>query len=480
MNVADVSSPARPDAPISPQVWRLAGVIASGAFLSGLDASVVSVGLDTLTRDLDTTLATAQWVATGYLIAFAASLPLCAWLARRAGAGRLWLWCLVAFTMASAACAAAPNVEWLIGLRVVQGLAAGMLIPAGQTVLGRAVGPHRLGRVMATLGVAVTLAPALGPVVGGVVIHVGSWPWLFLLNVPIGLVALWLGRRWVPRGEPVDPGRLDWVGLLLVSVGLPLVVYGCTRWGETGNVTGAGVAGPLVGGVLALLAYGVHAGRSANPILDLGLFRNRIYRAATVTATFTGAALFGAGLLFPLYYQLGRGAGPLESGLLLIAMSLGSALVLPLSGRLVDRFGGGLVSFAGGLATVVTTVPFAVIDVDAAEWLVQLLLLVRGAALACAVVPAMSAAFKAVTAEQLPDATSEVNIVSRVGGALGGAIFAIVVATHLPDGVDAAFHASFRWLLAASVLATLAAAWLLLAERGAQPEAPAPARAPAR
>ena len=454
-----------PAEPITREVWQLAGIIASGAFLSGLDASVVNVGLDTLTRDLGTTLATAQWVATGYLIAFAASLPLCAWLARRVGAGRLWLWCLAAFTLTSAACALAPDVGWLIGLRVVQGLAAGMLIPAGQTVLGRAVGPHRLGRVMATLGVAVTLAPALGPVVGGLVIHVGSWPWLFLLNVPIGVVALRLGLRAVPRGEPGDPGPLDRLGLLLVSAGLPLLVYGCSRWGETGSVTRLGVAVPLVAGVAALLAYGVHAGRSANPLHDLRLFRNRAYRAATVTAAFTGAALFGAGLLFPLYYQLGRGAGPLEAGLLLIAMSLGSALVLPLSGRLVDRFGGGYVSFAGGLATVVTTLPFAVIDVDAAEWLVQLLLLLRGAALACAVVPAMTAAFGAVTPAQLPDATSQVNIASRVGGALGGALFAIVVATHLPDGVDAAFHTSFRWLVGASVVATLAAGWLLLAER---------------
>ncbi|GAA3390264.1 MDR family MFS transporter [Cryptosporangium minutisporangium] len=471
MSVADVTAETQPDAPIPARVWRLAGVIASGAFLSGLDASVVNVGLDTIGREFGTTLGTAQWVATGYLIAFAASLPLCAWLARRVGAGRLWLSCLAAFTLASAACAFAPDAGWLIGLRVVQGLAAGMLIPAGQTILGRAVGPHRLGRVMATLGIAVTLAPTLGPVIGGYLLHVGSWPWLFLVNIPVGVAALWLGLRLVPRGEPADAGPLDWVGLILLSAGLPLVVYGCTRWGEIGGVGSVGVAVPLAVGVLALVAYGVHASRSASPVLDLSLFRIRAYRAATSAATFVGAALFGAGLLYPLYFQIGRGADPLESGIALISLGIGTSLALPFVGRLVDRFGGGLVGLVGSVATVVTTLPFAVLDVDASEWLVQALLFVRGAALACATVPVVTAAFKAVTPDQLPDATAQVNILNRVGGALGGALFAVVVATSLPRGAEAAFHAAFWWLTAASVLGTVAAAWLAVAER---PRATAP------
>ncbi|MFI5956738.1 MDR family MFS transporter [Cryptosporangium sp. NPDC051539] len=461
------------DTPLGPDVWRLAAIIASGAFLSGLDASIVNVGLDTITGELGASLATTQWVANGYLIAMASSLPLCGWAARRVGAGRLWLACLAAFTVASAACALAPDIGWLIVLRVVQGLAAGMLIPAGQTALGQAVGPHRLGRVMATLGVAVTLAPALGPVVGGLVIDVGSWPWLFLLNVPVGVVALALGVRFVPRGQVGDPGPLDRLGLVLLSVGLPVLVWGFTRWGEEGTLGRFDVAGPLLLGVGALAAYGVHSRYSARPLLDLRLFRNRSYRAATFTATFTGAALFGAGLLFALYFQLGRGADPLASGLLLIGASVGTAVALPFTGRLVDRYGGGPLSLLGGLVTVATTVPFALLPLDAGEWLVQVLLFARGAGLAGAVMPVMTSAYKAVSAAQLPDAATQVNIVSRVGGALGGAIFAVVLASALPHGTEPAFRTAFWWLVGASALGTVCAAWLTVAERGAPgPAAP--------
>lgn len=436
-------------------VWRLALVIVFGAFLSGLDASIVAVGLDTIARDLSADLAVAQWVANGYLLALGVSLPLCGWLGRRVGVGRLWLAALAAFTVTSGLCALAGDVGWLIVLRVLQGLSAGLLIPAGQTILGQAVGPARLGRVMSVLGVAVTAAPALGPIVGGVVVAGASWPWLFLINVPIGVAGLVLGLRHVPRGEPGAGTPLDVPGVLLLGAGLPALVYGLTGGGVPWVVLGAG----------ALAGYGWHARRAAHPVLDLRLFADRTYSAAVVTSAFTGAALFGAALLFPLFLQIGRGADPLTSGLLLVSLSVGTIVVLPLSGRWVDRFGGGAVAVAGGIGCVVTTVPFALLPLDTAETWVQVLLLLRGAAIALAVVPAGTAAYAAVTRAQLPDATTQVNIVQRVGGALGGALFAVVLAGGLTDGPEAAFHHAFWWLTGASALGLVAAVTLLRAQR---------------
>ncbi|WP_163549006.1 MFS transporter [Candidatus Frankia nodulisporulans] len=209
-------------------VWRLAGVIVFGAFASGLDASLANIGLKSISSDLGSTLATTQWVTSGYLLALAVSLPLSGWLGRRYGPGRVWLASLVAFTVASGLCAAAPTVSGLIALRVLQGLAGGLLIPAGQTVLGRAVGSARLGRVMATLGIVVAVAPALGPVIGGLILHGGSWRWLFAINLPIGAAGLALGLRYLPRGERGRAPHLDWPGLLLISTGLPALVYALT------------------------------------------------------------------------------------------------------------------------------------------------------------------------------------------------------------------------------------------------------------
>lgn len=210
-------------------VWRLALVIVFGAFASGLDTSIVTIGLPAIGRDLRAALPETQWVATAYLLALAVSLPLAGWLGRRVGVGRLWLGALAAFTAASVLCAAAPTLAALVALRAAQGLAGGLLIPAGQTVLGQAVGAHRLGRVMATLGVAVSVAPALGPVVGGLLLDpntwhwlgdsgpahwlaggAGAWRWLFAVNLPVGAAGLVLRLRYVPRGRTVGRGR--WTG----------------------------------------------------------------------------------------------------------------------------------------------------------------------------------------------------------------------------------------------------------------------------
>ncbi|WBB73456.1 DHA2 family efflux MFS transporter permease subunit [Micromonospora sp. WMMD1128] len=447
------------------RVWRLALVIAFGALISQLDTSIVSVGLNAIATDLDAELGDAQWIANAYLIALGMSLPASGWLGRRFGVGRMWLASLGGFTVASVLCALADGVWWLVAARVLQGLTAGLLVPAGQTVLGQAVGPHRLGRVMATLGIAVTLGPALGPVLGGLIVHAGPWPWLFLVNVPLGGLGLWLGLRYVPHGRPVDlPSRLDWPGLLLIGAGVPLLIYGLTMAGERG-VLAPGALVPTLAGLLLTGGFTWHARRVAHPILDLRLFARPAYAAATVTAAFAGAVMFGASLLFPLYFQIGHDADVLETGLALIPLGLGTAVLLPVSGRLVDRFGGGVVSFYGILAAVATTAPFALAGTGLPEPLVLALLFLRGMALALAVVPAGISAYKAVAPDQLPDATTQVNILQRVGGALGGAVFTVVLAHELSHGADAAFRTAFSWLTVASALGLASAAWLALAER---------------
>jgi EmrB/QacA subfamily drug resistance transporter len=458
-------------------LWRSAVIIALGAMISQVDTSVVNVGLERIGRDLDSELAAVQWVANAYLIALAASLPACGWLGRRFGSGTLWLWSLTGFIVASGLCALAWSLGSLVGFRVLQGLFAGLLLPAGQTVLGQAVGPERLGRVMATLGVAVTLGPTLGLVLGGVILETASWPWLFAVNLPIGAVAIGLGLRYVPRGDRGEAGVLDWRGLALVSAGVPLVVYAATVWADRG----AADAWPLlVAGGLALAAFVAAQRRlvrrrsGVRPILDLSLFRAGAYRPACAVTATVGAAMFGAGQLLPLYFQLGRGEGVLATGFLLISMTIGTAVVLPFSGRLVDRFGSGAVGSIGAVATAATTAPFAFVALDTGDVALQALLLVRGMAIALLAVPATTGAYKAVTREQLPDATAQVNIVLRVGGALGGALFAVILAANLPAGTEAAFHVAFGWLAAVSALGVAAALWLLVAERAAMPAASRP------
>lgn len=382
-------------------------------------------------------------MSTGYLVAFAVSLPICGWLGRRVGVGRLWLAMLGLFTAASGLCAAAPTAAWLVAARVAQGLAAGLLIPAGQTILSQAVGPKRLGLVMATLGIAVTLAPILGPAAGALVLQTGSWRWLFLVNLPIGALGLLAGQYRPPDGRG-----------------------GAHPMGMTGAAARPAVFVPLLLGAAALLAFVLRSLRTSHPVTDLRLFGNSTYAAATLAATAAGALMFGAGLLFPLYFQVLRGHDVVQTGLLLLALGGGTAAALPLTGRLTDRHGGDVVALAGTLLATAAPLAFSLLG-NPDLITIEALLAVFGAAIALAVVPPAVAAYASVRPDQLPDATTQVNIVQRVGGALGGALFAATLARNLPRGPAHAFHTTLWWLTAACVLALAGAALLWRTQRRA-------------
>jgi MFS family permease len=428
--------PTRPRRPMGAQaevpaaVWRLAAVVTFGATMAGLDTSVANVGLNTIRRNLGASLGSAQWITSGHLLALAGALPACGWLSRRIGAGRLWLGALAGFTLASGLCAIAPNLEALIAFRVLQGIAGALLI--------------------AQL----------------------SWRWLFLINLPIGVLGLTLGWPTVPGGDRDRSARIDLPGLLLVGAGLPLLVYAITQAAQLRTLLGATVLLPLLAGIGALTAFTQRSLRHASPPLDLRLVSNRVYAAASVEVLFGGAALFGGLIVMPLYFQLQREAGIVDTGLLLVAFSVGAATTFPIAGWLTDKYGGGMVASIGLLVTVASTVPFALLAADAGLAGVETLQVVRGIGLALAGQPVLSAAFATVQRHQLPDATSQINIISRVGGALGSALFVVILTQGLsPGGRGAAtadaFHATFWWLTVAALAALVAAMWLVVEQRRA-------------
>jgi EmrB/QacA subfamily drug resistance transporter len=452
-------------APLPAAVWRTAIVLATGSVMAGLDTSLVNVGMDTISGSLGASLAATQWINSGYLLALAAALPACGWLGRRFGDGRLWFWALAGFTFSSALCAFAPDIGLLIAARALQGLTGGLLIPAGMAVLGGLAGPGGMGRMVAISSVPAILAPAFGPVLGALLIASLSWHWLFLLNVPIGLVGLLAGWRWVPRGDP-DPavGRLDVAGLASVGVGLPLTVYALTE------VTGADVTAPatwlpLLVGTVLLACFVRRSLRSDHPLLDLRLVRNRVFAAASAEVVFGGAALFGGLVVMPLYFQLALATDIVGSGLLLMAFSLGAAATFPVAGSLSDRFGGGLVCTAGLVVAIATTVPMALLPDEPDLFLVEVLQVLRGIGMALAGAPVIAAALAAVERRSMSDASAQVNILSRVGGALGSAIFVVLLAA---DPTPAGFRHIFWLMTAVTVIALAAAVWLALEQHRAR------------
>jgi EmrB/QacA subfamily drug resistance transporter len=446
---------------IPARVWAAATVMALGGFLGNMDSSIVAIGLESMRASLHTSLAEIQWVATAYLLGLSAALPMTSWLVRLLSAGRLWLYALATFLFTSALCALAPTALLLIGVRSVQGMTAGVLVTAGQTVIGQAVGPARLGRMMGTLGLVVGLAPIVGPSVGGFLLARSSWPALFWLNVPIGALAFLLGLRFVPRGNRQHPPPMDWPGLVLVSISLPLLVYALTELGAPGNTS---VLPHLVLVALGLGAAAVFVWwslRGTNPVLRLRLLGNPVMASGLLSVLFSGASMFGAVLLLPLWFQIRLGEGSTSTGLMLVPLGLGTTLIMLVAGRLTDRYGGGAIALIGSLVVLLSTAPLPWLDPHTPLPLVQTLLFARGAGLGLAMMPAMTAAYASVPAADLADATALANIVMRVGGAVGAALCVVVLSRGLAvSGPAVGFGSAFVVLGVVCVLATGAAAWL--------------------
>src|SRR5664279_4887901 len=186
---------------IEPYVWKIAGVVILGMIMSILDTTIVNVALHTLGHDLHSSVSEIQWVVTGYLLSLAAVIPVTGWAARRFGAKRVYMTSLVLFTAGSALCAVASSTTTLVLFRVLQGVGGGMIMPVGQLIMAQVAGPRRMGRVMGIVSMPAMLAPILGPVLGGAILQSLHWSWIFLVNVPIGALAFFLGWRIIPHTD---------------------------------------------------------------------------------------------------------------------------------------------------------------------------------------------------------------------------------------------------------------------------------------
>ncbi len=423
---------------LDPALRWLAAAVVAGAIMALLDTTIVNVAIDTLGRELHSTLPTIQWVSTAYLLALALVIPLTAWAGQRFGVKRMWMLSIVLFLAGSALCGVAWSPESLIGFRVLQGLGGGMIMPLAQTILARAAGPQRMGRAMSVIGVPMMLGPVLGPVIGGFILDNLSWRWIFYVNVPIGLVALVLARRILPRDEPSAFERLDVVGFLLLSPGLALLIYGLSQAGSHGSLANpATLIGTSVG-LMLCVAFVVYSLRTrVKPLLDMRLFANRHFSAAGATAFLFGISLFGVMLLLPLYYQIVRGSSPLEAGLLLAPQGLGAAAAMPIAGRLTDRFGAGRIVPPGLLLALAGTLAYTQVGAHTSYLLLAAALVVRGFGLGSTMMPSMAAAYQTLEHHQVPEAAPTLNIVRQAGGSVGTALLAVVLTRYIRSYVPA-------------------------------------------
>ncbi|MDO8210582.1 DHA2 family efflux MFS transporter permease subunit [Conexibacter sp. CPCC 206217] len=430
------SSPTAPPKrePIPSHIWPIALVIVLGMIMSVLDTTIVNVALDDLSTELHASLEDIQWVVTGYMLSLAAVIPITGWAATRYSARKLYITSLVLFTLGSLLCGLAWSSGSLIAFRVLQGIGGGMLAPLGQMILVKAAGPRNLPRVMAMIGVPIILAPVFGPTLGGLLIEHAGWQWIFFINLPISFFAVIAALRLLPqdKGDPAA-GRLDVIGLVLVATGLVGVTYGLAQSGGAGTLVDDSVIVPLAIGLALIAIFIVRSLRIARPLLDVRLFANKAFAAASVTTFCLGAALFGAMILMPLYFQTVRGEDAVATGLLLMPQGVGAAIAMGLSGRATERLGGGLTALIGGVITILATVPFVLIGGSTSYVLISIAMIFRGFGIGMSMMPSMTAAFSVLRRDQINHATPQLNVLQRVGGSIGTALLSVALESRLRD-----------------------------------------------
>ena len=422
-----------PSRKLDAAVIRVAIVVVLGMIMSILDVTVVSVALPTFQTSFDADYATVAWTMTGYTLALATVIPITGWAAERFGTKRLYLLALVLFVAGSALCSTAWDIGSLIAFRVVQGLGGGMMMPLGMTILTRAAGPARVGRIMALLGVPMLLGPIGGPILGGWMIEDLSWHWIFLINVPVGVIALVATIMMLPGDRPAPAESFDFIGMLLLSPGLALFLYGVSSIPDEGTVAAAGVLVPAVIGAVLILAFVGHAFRPEHPLIDLRLFRNRQLTVSVITMFVFSIAFFGAMLLLPTYLLQIRNETTLDAGLLMAPQGFGAMVTMPIAGRLVDRIGAkrivipGLVLIAAGMVTLTRIGP------DTSYVLLLTSLFVMGLGMGATMMPVMTAAVQTLTEHQIARGSTLMNIIQQIASSIGTAVMSVLLTNRLTD-----------------------------------------------
>jgi len=439
-------------------------IVMLGALPAMLDTTIVNIAVNHLRDVFNTDLAVVQWAVTGYVLALGIAVPFAGWLLKRIDQKTLFMAATGAFLAGSLLSGLAWSAGALIGFRIVQGLAAGIVMPTLTTfAVSVAGGSENLGKLMSLMGIPVVFAPIVGPVAGGLILQYLPWQWLFFINLPVGAAGLVLMQVRLLNFPAADPSaRLDWTGIALLAVTSGASVYGVTQVVHTGS-RAAGVA-CLAVGALALAAYLIVARRKqTSATVPLTMFASRNFTAAFVSLFLAGFATNGPMLLLPMLFQNVRHLSVIMAGLWLIPQGLGMLVGRPVIGRLTDEIGAKWVTIPSILVTLAGTIPFAFFAATTPDWVIWLVLFVRGVGVGGFTVPVMADSYVGLGKPLVPAASVATRMIQNIGAAFGSAVLATVVAVYAgwhPQDVMGSYHAGFTASLV-FMAAAVAPAWFL-------------------
>jgi EmrB/QacA subfamily drug resistance transporter len=446
---------------INPKI-SVSVVFVAAMFMNIMDITIVNVALPAIGRQFHESTAALDSVAVGYLVSLAVFIPAAGWLGDRLGSKRVLLFAIAVFTGSSVLCGLAGSLSQLVLFRVLQGVGGGMLIPVGMGMLFRTFPPEERVRASSILTVPTAVAPALGPVLGGLLVTDLSWRWVFFVNLPIGMVAFTFGLIFLDEHRQPHPGRFDLPGFLLSGSGFALVLFGISDGPDRGWDSPVILGSILLGA--GLLAWMVRVElRTRQPLLALRLFGNRLFRSTSMVLMVATAAFLGVLFVVPLLFQLGLGLSALQSGLNTFPEAIGVMAGAQLASRVFyPRFGPRRLVAIALVGVAITTALMTRIGFGTDLWWARLLMFTLGLCMAQVIVSSQAASFATISNADTAQASSLFNSQRQLGSALGVAVLATVLAavgtTRVVAGHTspdlAGYHAAF---LTASAIALIGA-----------------------
>jgi MFS transporter, DHA2 family, multidrug resistance protein len=404
--------------------WLTAISVLAGTFMVILDSTVVNVSLPYIAGNLSATVEESTWVLTTYLAANAIVIPITGWLANYFGRKRLLQLAVVGFTLASFFCGFSPTLPVLIGFRIIQGVAGGVMQPLSQAVMLESFPPHERGQAMALWSLGIVVAPILGPVLGGWLTDNYSWRWVFYINIPIGVAALMMIRSFVfdPSYIRRISARVDYWGLGLMVVGIGALQVALDQGQEEDWFSSQWITIMLMVSAVALVLFLIHEIFTRFPVIDLQAFREPTYATGVFLITITGFVLYGSLVVFPILLQTVMQYPPLQAGVAMMPRGFGMLLITPIVGILIGRVDPRLLLASGFGIGAGTLYWFSLLDLNAGYWDYFWPQLIQGASFALLFIPLTTAAMDPISNEAMGNATSIFNLMRNIGGSTGIAV----------------------------------------------------------
>lgn len=441
---------------IDPTVLRISLILAFGVLAPIFDSTMVNIAIQTMTKDMNTTIAVMQWAITGYTLMMGITVPLGGWATDRFNGKRVYGFALALFLIGSLFSAMSATITTLIIGRLIQGAGAGLLSQALSTLVMRAADGKNIGKLMATIGIPIMIGPVLGPVLGAFIVNHANWRMMFWVNIPITIISMLLLFFGVPDLPAINPKlKIDFLGIGLLAGFFAGVILGISNYSSNkAFFEQANVLWEIGLGMLALILYILYASvKPDKAIVPLTIFKYKSLNLSTILMMLTGITTNGPMMILPLYFQDIRGEAIISVGLIMGAQAIGMLVTRSQGGKLTDKIGPKWVTITGLVVALLATLLFIWVDAITAIWLLVTVLFVRGLGMGIMIVPVMSSAYMGIPKDKISQATVTTDVLQSVGGAAGSAILASIiinVAANAPKATPLltmtyAYNMGFAW-----------------------------------